>query len=195
MGRFILALKKNFNHEFSIVRLFAILFLIGVALGSTAAVLLRNDFSEQAQYLFAEYNSGGLPEIYLQQIVFFLLLFFMGLTVVGVPLLPLFPLYKGFSLGFLIAISIIISGVRGVLFGTLAFFAQNALYTTLGYFMCFSSARLSVSLFESLKGKSKHGGYYREFKRHMACFLMVVPLLFLGSLWEYYVVPVFLHLI
>ncbi len=195
MSRFVSALKEIFGYEKSIVRLYGILYLIGVFVGTVAAVLLRHDFSDQARYLF---NSGGdstYPEIFIQQFLFFLLLFFMGMTVVGVPFLPLFPLYKGFSLGFLIALAVILSGVRGTIFGTLAFFAQNALYSALGFFVCYSSARLSVALFESLKGSSKHGTYYREFKRHIVCFLVIVPLLTVGALWEFHVVPLLLNFI
>ncbi len=195
MGRFFSVVKKNFNHELSIIRLYALLYLVGGAVGAIAAILLRDDFSEQVRYLFSADPNSSIMALYIQQVLFFLLLFFMGLTVVGVPLLPLFPLYKGFSLGFLISLSIILSGVRGLIFGTLAFFVQNAFYTFLGYFLCYSSAQLSVALFVSLKGACKHGAYYREFKRHLICLLLVVPLLSLGALWEFYVVPFVMKLI
>ncbi|MBQ7090701.1 MAG: stage II sporulation protein M, partial [Clostridia bacterium] len=145
--------------------------------------------------IFAGGSGCSFIELYIQQFLLFLLLFFMGMTVIGVPFLPLYPLYKGFSLGFLISLAVIISGVRGAIFGTLAFFAQNGLYSILGFFVCYSSARLSVALFESLKGSSKHGSYFREFRRHVACFVLIFPLLAIGSLWEFKLVPVLLSLI
>lgn len=194
MNRILSSIKRTYIHELPIIKLYGILYLIGVFVGAGAAVLLRDDFSLQAQLLFSPENCCGFGSAFLQQLLFFILIFFLGLTVVGIPLVPLYPLYKGFSIGLLIALAVILSGVRGFIFGTLAFFAQNALYTVLGYFLCYSSARLSVALFELLKGKGKHGASYKEFLRHVYCLLIVSPLLSLGALWEWKVVPLILGL-
>ncbi len=194
MNSILLKFKKAYLHELPIIRIYAILYLIGVFIGAAAAVLLRDDFSLQAQLLFSPENSSGFFSAFLQQFFFFALLFFLGLTVIGIPLIPLYPLYKGFSIGLLVALAVILSGVRGLVFGTLAFFAQNLLYTLLGYFLCYSSARLSVALFELLKGRGKHGASYREFLRHLYCFLVIVPFLLLGAAFEWKLVPLILSL-
>ncbi|MBQ8894164.1 MAG: stage II sporulation protein M [Clostridia bacterium] len=194
MNRFWSAVKRTYLQELPIIRLYLILYLIGVFVGAFAAVILKNYFSAQAQLLFYPENSVGFFSSLLQQIICFLFLFFLGLTVVGIPLLPLFPLYKGFSIGLLIALAVVFSGVRGLFFGTLAFFAQNAIYTLLGFFICYSSARLSVVLFDLLKGRGKHGASYRAFLHHIYCFLIILPILSLGALWEWKMVPLFLSL-
>ena len=194
MSAFMSKIKKAIRVELPIIRIYAILYLVGLFIGVAAAVLLRNDFTDQARFLFDEKNVGGFLSVFLQQFFFFLILFFIGLTVVGLPLIPLFPLYKGFSLGLLIALSVILSGVRGFLFGTLAFFAQNLYYTLLGFFICYSSTRLSISLFSLLRGGGRHGVSYREFREHIGCFLLLIPFLLLGALWEVRVVPILLRL-
>ena len=194
MNRFMSKIKKSFTYELPIIRLYALLYLIGVFIGAGAAVLLKNDFSAQAQLLFNPENAGDFFSSLLQQLVFFLLLFFLGLTVIGMPLMPLYPLYKGFSIGLLIALSVILSGVRGLIFGTLAFFAQNVYYAVLGYFICYSSTRLSVSLFQLLCGKGRHGGSYREFRIHIICFFASLILLIPAALWESKLVPLLLDL-
>lgn len=187
-------IKKAYLHELPIIRIYALLYMIGVFIGVTAAVLLRDDFSLQTQLLFSPENIGGFFAVFFQQFIFFLFLFFLGLTVIGIPLIPLYPLYKGFSLGLLVALSVILTGVRGLIFGTLAFFAQNFHYTLLGYFLCYSSARLSVALYELMKGSGKHGASRREFYYHIYCFFAIIPLLALGALWEWKIVPIFLNL-
>ena len=192
MNRLFSKIQRAYVNELPIVKLYSILYLVGVFIGVGAAILLRDDFSAQAQLLFSPENSCGFWPALLQQIVFFVLLFFLGLTVVGIPLLPLYPLYKGFSIGLLISLAVILTGARGLIFGTLAFFLQNALYTFLGYFVCYSSAKLSVSLFELLKGRGKHGASYREFLHHIYCLLLVTPFLSRGALWEWKVVPLLL---
>ena len=187
-------MKSSFKHQLPIIKLYAILYMVGLFIGVAAAVLLRDHFSLQAQLLFSPENCCGFLSAFLQQFIFFILLFFLGLTVIGIPLVPLYPIYKGFSIGLLIALAIILTGVRGLFFGTLAFFAPNALYTFLGYFLCYSSARLSVALFEQLKGSGKHGASYREFIHHVYCLMAVLPFLTLGAAWESKVVPLLLSL-
>lgn len=189
-----LRIKRSYEHQLPIIRLYAVLYLVGLFVGVFAAIVLRNHFSSQAQLLFSPENSCEFAFAFLQQLFFFALIFFLGLTVIGIPLLPLFPLYKGFSIGLLIALAIILSGVRGFFLGTLAFFAPNALYTALGYFVCYSSARLSVALFEQLKGCGKHGASYREFIHHIYCFLIVIPFLIPVAIWECKLVPLLLTL-
>ncbi len=194
MSAFMSKIKRMICVELPIIRIYSILYLIGLFVGVAAAVLLRNDFTDQARLLFSSENVGGFLSVFLQHFFFYLLLFFIGLTVVGLPLIPLFPLYKGFSLGLLIALSVILAGVRGLLFGTLAFFAQNFYFTFLGFFICYSSTRLSISLFNLLRGRGKHGVSYREFREHIVCFLLLIPFLLLGSLWEVRMVPILLNL-
>lgn len=194
MNRLLRKIKKTYIQELPVIRLYGLLYLIGVFIGAGTAVLLRNDFSTQAQLLFSPENSCGFFAAFLQQFIFFLLIFLLGLTVVGIPLVPLYPLYKGFSIGLLIALAAILSGWRGLILGTLAFFVQNFFYTVLGYFLCYSSSRLSVVLFELLKGRGKHGAAYREFLRHSYCLLAVSPFLLCGALWEWKMVPVILSL-
>lgn len=194
MNRLLTNIKRVYTHEQPIIRLYFILYLVGVFVGAAAAVLLRDHFSAQAQLLFNAENCSGFFSAWFQQIFCFLFLFLLGLTVVGLPLLPLYPLYKGFSIGILITLAVILTGVRGLLFGTLAFFAQNVFYTLLGYFVCYSSARLSVSLFELLRGRGKHGASYREFLHHVYCILILIPCLALGAAWESKVVPLILNL-
>ncbi len=187
-------IKRTYEHQLPIIRIYAVLYLIGMFTGVLGAVLLRNQFSSQAQLLFSPENSCSFLFAFLQQLFFFSLIFFLGLTVIGIPLVPLFPLYKGFSIGLLVALAIILTGVRGLFLGTLAFFAPNALYTMLGYFICYSSARLSVALFEQLKGRGKHGASYREFIQHLYCFFIIIPLLLPIAWWECKVVPYLLSL-
>ncbi len=192
MSHLLAEMKRNYQYQLPLIRFYLILYLIGVIIGAVAAVLLRNHFSEQAQLLFGPENAANFFSAFLQQLAVFLILYILGLTMVGVPLLPFFPLYKGFSIGLLTALAVILSGVRGLIFGTLAFFSQNVLYTFLGYFLCYSSARLSVSLMELLKNGGKHGASYRAFLNHTYRFLLILPFLGLGALWEWKVVPLIL---
>lgn len=189
MNRLLAGFKRNFSYELPLIRLYSFLYLIGLIIGVITSVVLHPSLSAQANIIFDSAGSEVFWSIFLRRFLSFLLLYFLGLTVIGVPLLPFYPLYKGFSIGLLVSLAVILTGVRGLFFGTLAFFAQNLVYTVLGYFICYSSARLSLSLMELLRGGAKHGAAYREFLNHTYRFLIVAAILLLCALWEWKVVP------
>lgn len=194
MLRILAKLRHSYTEELPIIKLYSAFYLIGVFIGVGSAILLRNQFSEQARLLFSPENCCNFWPAFLQQAILFVLIFFLGLTAIGIPLLPLYPLYKGFSLGLLVALGIILHGFKGLLLGFPAFFFQNFLYTFLGYFLCYSSARLSLSLFELIRGRGKHSSTYKELIHHVYSILPVLPLLSIGALWEWKIVPIILNL-
>ncbi len=108
----------------------------------------------------------------------------------GLPLLPFFPLYKGFSIGVILSIALISNGLRGFFISVLTFVFQNIFTLILGYFICISSARLSISFFELLKGRGKHSALYHEFLNHTYRFLIITPILLLLSYLQWKIVPI-----
>lgn len=194
MSRLFKKIKHSFFNDLPIIKLYSALYLVGVFVGVAAAVLLREQFSEQTRLLFSSEGGCTFGLAFLQQLVTFTLLFLLGLTAVGIPLLPLYPLYKGFSLGILISLAIIFCGVYGFFIGFPAFFIHNTLYTFLGYFVCISSARLSVSIMQLIRGFGKHSAIYQELIHHVFCFLFILPFLLIGAFWEWKIVPLILHL-
>ncbi len=194
MKRFMSKIKEYYNRERPLIKLYFLFYLIGVFIGCGAAVLMRNDFSDQASLLFSPESCGSFLFLWIQQLLFFTALFLLGLTVVGVPLLPIYPLYKGFSIGLLISMSTLFTGVRGLILGTLAFFAQNCFYSLTGYLLCASAARVSISLFSLARGVGRHSATRDELIRHILVFLCIIPLLALGALGEYKIVPLIMNL-
>lgn len=195
MVRILKKIKNSYLEELPIIKIYGAIYLIGGLIGMIAAILMRDQFSEQARLLFSPENCCNFWPAFLQQALFFGIVFLLGLTAVGIPLLPLYPLYKGFSLGLIVALAILLHGPKGLLVGFPAFFFQNFLYAFLGYFVCYSSARLSLSLFELIRGRGKHSATYRELIHHIYCILPILPAISIGALWEWKVVPIILNFI
>ena len=194
MFRVFCKIKKYLSNELPIIKLYSVLYLIGVFIGVGAAILLKNQFSEQARLIFSPENGCSFWAAFLQQAALYVFMFFLGLTAIGIPIVPIYPLYKGFSLGILVSICIVFYGAKGLLLGFPAFFVQNIVYTFLGYFICYSSARLSISLFQLIRGYGKHGAAYRELIHHVYCIFLIFPGISVGALWEWKVVPLILRL-
>ncbi len=187
-------IQRQFSFERPIIRLYGILYFAGICVGALAALLLREHYSAQLKLLFSANETPGLWDLIVQQLMFITLLFFVGLTPVGAPFLTLFPLYKGFSAGLLISLSVVIFKAKGLLLGFIAFTPQNIFYTTLGFFICYSSAKLSISTAEMLRGNKRGHGSQNGFLSHVFCTSVVLILHFPGILWEYNIVPLILNL-
>lgn len=118
-------LKRYFRHRFCLVILVLILFIMGGIFGSFSAWCL-NDFQKQELFTYAQtglqlpQSSLNEPDVYVGRIiitnlqtVFFL--FFMGISVIGVPLALLLLFTKGFILGFTVAFLLQMFGLKGLL--------------------------------------------------------------------------------
>jgi hypothetical protein len=191
-------LLSKFNqeiiHERPLIRIYSVLYAVGVFLGVLGTVLTNERISNISVALFSSQESLTFVSIFAQHFFLFFLLYVLGLTIVGIPVIPLFPIYKGFSIGALLSASIISMGARGLFRGVSIFLVQNLFASILGYFLCVSAARLSISFFEQFKGRSKHSALFGEFLNHTYRFLIITPLLLLISLWQWKIVPIFIKL-
>jgi stage II sporulation protein M len=168
--------------------------LAGICIGTIAAFLLRNHYSDQLKSIFIANEAPGIWDLIAQQLLFITLLFIVGLTPVGTPFLALFPLYKGFSVSLLISLSVVLFKAKGLLLGILTFAPQNMFYATLDFFLCYSSAKLSISTAEMLRGNKRGHGSQNIFLSHVLCTVIISTLHFPGILWEYNIVPLILEL-
>lgn len=194
MGRLMSKIRNDFINEIPLIRIYAILYLIGIFIGVTGIIVSFNEVSNIPSAIFSTVESLTFGEIFLKHFCFFLLLFLLGMSVIGLPCLPLFPLYKGFSIGAILSIAIISNGYRGFFISIPAFSFQNLISLILGYFICISSARLSISFFELLKGRGKHSSLYQEFLNHAYRFLIITPFLLLLSFLQWKIAPIIIKL-
>lgn len=194
MSHLMSKIRYDFIHELPLIRLYAILYIAGVFLGVLGVILSFDDLSNIPAEIFSQNEKIEYISIFIQHFFCFLILYILGLTIVGLPFLPFFPLYKGFSIGVILSVVIISNGLRGFFLGIPAFGLQNLISLILGYFICISSARLSISFFELLRNRGKHSALYREFLNHTYRFLIITPFLLLLSVWQWKMVPVIIEL-
>ncbi len=194
MGRLMSKIRNDFINEIPLIRIYAVLYLIGVFIGVIGVILSFDELSNIPSAVFLTVESLEYGGIFFQHFCFFLLLYLLGLTIIGLPFLPLFPLYKGFSIGAILSIAIISNGLRGFFISVPAFGFQNLFSLILGYFICVSSARLSISFFELLKGRGKHSALYQEFLSHTYRFLIITPILLLLSFLQWKIAPIIIKL-
>ena len=178
-----------------------ILFFVGVMIG----VLFINNTSqtqgeEIIEYIntfinsFKENSNINKIELLKQSIIqnlgLAILLWFVGSTVIGMPIVCGIIIYRGFSLGYTIASIIISVGIgKGIIFSLITIALKNIIFIPSLLALCVSGFKLSKSI---LKDKRKENIKF-EIYRHSFFSLLIVLLLIISSLIESYIVPVFLQ--
>ena len=136
-------MKKNFcrsftnhlKHNLVLYTLICIFLIFGIVLGSVGAKSLdSNQTGSLGDYLNNFVSSFSKlqvePEVLasaslVTNIKLLLLIWFLGLTIIGVPIIFLAIMLKGFYLGFTVGFLIQEKGIQGILFTAIALLPQN----------------------------------------------------------------------
>ena len=138
--------KNNFiisiisNHIYNNLKQYiivSVLLVIGIVIGVMVVNNTKIDMKEEIktvittfiECLKTEYQIDSmnlLKNIIGNHIIFAFLLWFLGCTVIGIPIVYILITYKGFSLGYTISMVIYTLGIgKGILFNLITMFLQN----------------------------------------------------------------------
>jgi len=113
---------------------------------------------------------------------------FLGLTVVGLPIIILINIYKGFSLGFFIY------GLKekGLLLSLLGVLPQNLIYIPCLIFLSVLSIEFSIGIVKE-KFTKKYSPNTGSVKNYTMMFLIVTGVMFIGFLFESFITPILIN--
>lgn len=130
-------LRKNNWHYI----LLTLILVLGIFLGYQKVYILTDDVRSHLLELINNYLLGGYKgdysgnqifiSAYIQQLKSITLIWFLGLTVIGIPLILGVIFFRGFSLGFTIGFLVKEKGSAGVIISILSILPQNILYLPL----------------------------------------------------------------
>ncbi len=118
---------------------------------------------------------------------------FLGLTVVGLPVIILINIYKGFSLGFTFSFFIYGLKERGLLLAVLGLLPQNLIYIPCIIFLSVQSIQFSVGIVKEKFTKRAAPGTSGSVKNYSITFLIVTGIMFIGFLFETFLTPVLIN--
>ncbi len=183
---------RNNKKEYILV---ALIFVIGIFLG----VLFINQIQEAQKTEITSYlnsfidkvkNMENLNHIELlkssmgQNIVLAIILWFFGTTVIGIPIVFGLVLYRGFCLGYTIAICITIMGLpQGLVFALLLLLLQNILWIPAILALAVSGFKLYKSI---VKDRNKEN-IKLEIVRHTVFSFIMLLVLVVASLIETFI--------
>lgn len=184
-----------FKRELPVIRIYLWLFLFGIMIGIVTVFLLKNRYSLDEALIDCFGQSVPYVSVFLSQLLFFLILILLGFTIIGVVVLPLFPVYNGFSLGLMLTFSVILFGIKGLVYGFVAFVPSYLIQLCVGFFCCYSSASFSIGLIHLLSGKNKHISMNYSFIKHLSLSFFIVPFLGISAFLECLMPSVFYKII
>lgn len=172
-----------------------LVFLIGIVLG---VIVINNSGTEQISQIneyinnfisdLKEYGeidkSTLLAETFFNNLYLILALWFVGSTVIGIPIVYGMVAYKGFCLSYTISSSIITLGVwNGAVFSLASMLLQNIIYIPCMLALAVSGIRLYKSI---LKDKRRENIKF-EILRHIMFSALIGAIMLLGTLVETYI--------
>lgn len=124
---------------------------------------------------------------------FIILIWLLGITGIGIPLILLIVGIKGFIIGFSVSFLVEGMGLRGLLFALAAILPQNLFIIPSIIAAGVMGASFSVSMLRRKKTKPRKG-FTSELTEYSLYILLALLILFIGSLIEGYITPVFIKL-
>lgn len=184
-------IKNNIKEYISVI----IVFFIGIVLG---VILLNNSGDTQKQELnnyindfVSKLNSSVgidklqlLKTVLINNLIIVVGLWFIGSTVIGIPIVYAIVAYKGFCLSYSIStILAVLGGSKGVCFALAAILPQNIIYIPCILALAVSGIKLYKSIMKDRRIENVKG----EIFRHIFFSLFIAILFIIGSLVETYI--------
>ncbi|HBQ26226.1 MAG TPA: stage II sporulation protein M [Syntrophomonas sp.] len=178
------------------------IFLVGLVMGNYQVLGLDGGTKSQLSSMVEGYLRGGidgsptgseiLGAAFFKQVQVTVLLWFLGLTVIGFPLILGFVWFRGFSLGFTISFLLHDRAGAGLLITVISVLPQNLIYIPV--FLAWSVTAINFSIYV-LKGRNSGVSLGRAVMGYTILMLVYLLIFLAGAFVEAYLSPWFLSLI
>lgn len=128
-------------------------------------------------------------------IPFITLIWFLGMTMIGIPIILIIDLIKGYVLGFTISIMINSIGTKGLWVAFLAIIPQNIVYIPCVILASVFAMEFSLNFLSERMGKRFTKGLWLRILSYSLSFLVIVIIMSVGFIFEAYGTPNLLKLI
>lgn len=189
--------KEHVENNLKQYLIIGVLFIIGIIIG---VIVVNNMQLQTKEHIGTEIKTfidclknqtyqidyiSLLKSVITNHILFTLLLWFLGCSVIGIPIVYILITYRGFSLGYTISSIILSLGIgKGALFSIITLLLQNILIVPAIIGIAVSGTRLYSSIV--VKNKRMENIKIEIIKHTIFCILMLV-LLVIASIIEVYI--------
>ena len=188
-------IKEHIYNNLKQYMIVGILFLIGIVIGVMFVNYLEIETQNQVgnyittfiECLKTNYEIDTiklLKDVLQNHIIFTFLLWFMGCTIIGIPIVYGLVTFKGFSLGYTISSIIFTLGIsKGILFSLVTLLLQNVLIIP-----CILALAVSgMKLYKAIIKNKKRENIRIEIIRHSIFSVFILLILIIASFIEVYI--------
>jgi|SRR5690625_3621584 len=191
-------INNHFKEHATIYVFMIILFLTGVIFG--AIIVNSMNFNQKQDIFFyleryisqiiAEELIGNqtiLMDSFLLHIKSLLLLFLLGLTVIGLPLVWILIFMKGLAIGFSVGFIVNQLGIKGLILASLSIAPQNLLIIPIYIIAGSLSMIFSLTLIGILFNRRVSPPIIQSFRKYILMFSILLSISFLAALLEAFI--------
>lgn len=146
-------------------------------------------------------NSGNisyksiLSETLKSNVPILLAMWFLGLTMIGIPIILIIDIIKGFTIGFTISFMVNGMGMKGMMFSLLGVLPQNIIYIPCFILASVVAMDFSMAILKDKSNRQWTSNIWVMVTSYSLSFLLVAAVMFIGFLMETYVTPNIVKLI
>lgn len=140
-------------------------------------------------------NSGSinyksiLVETIKSNIPMLMVVWFLGLTMIGIPVILIIDIIKGFTIGFSISFIINSMGIKGMWFSLLGVLPQNIIYIPCIIFASVLAMEFSLMILRDRTNRQWTSNIWVGITSYSFSFMLVIILMFIGFFMEAYITP------
>jgi len=200
-SKFLSKINKHIQENFWLYIISILCVFTGIILGIYSVKYMggseRNDLVNYLTNFVDPSNTSGISYklIFLQSIKnnlpVIIFIWFLGLTIVGIPIIIIIDLLKGFTVGFTFSFMISGIGKSGVGIAMLGVLPQNLIYIPCIIFASVVSMEFSIMLLKNKFNKQWTSSISSRIIYYSVIFIVIVMLLFIGIIIETYIGPYF----
>ncbi len=116
-------------------------------------------------------------------------LWFLGLTMIGIPIILIIDIIKGFTIGFTISFVINGMGIKGMWFSLLGILPQNIIYIPCVVFMSVLAMEFSMTILKDKGNIPWSSNIWVRVTSYSFSFLLITTVMLIGFFMECYVSP------
>lgn len=203
--KFKIMFNKHFEKNYMLYFIVIVGLTIGISLGAILSKVFdntqRGTLVSYLDYFFKmitdnNYETGLVMKYSLLNnlnLVFFI--WFLGITVIGIPVTLCIVIYRGFILGFTASFLFIEFGFKGFLVSLLGILPQNLFIVSGLIYITVNSLNFSLRILSRKSRKSIKYTFKNEFLKYLLNAIGPCIFIVIGSLIEAYITPLLLRLI
>lgn len=179
--------------------------ILGIISGSIFLVVLKeadkNIVIDRINTFFSNINTNNINNLVafknalIENIIFILLIWILGMSIIGI-IVNVFLIYlKGFIIGFSLSSFFLVYGYKGLLAGFIYAFPTSIIYILISLLLGVYSILFTLNLFNLIFNKDRSLDMKRFIKKYVLILIISLVLVLISSLTEGFLVPSLLKVV